>query len=436
MAEEPEFGTEELESELIDRDLTLAWELYEADPEHPRIEELTRSVLLRAPEKTGMILLAALHLQARGEIEEARRRLQELVGRRDHQYVNAVKNLRDLEYSAGNYTEALRLTEIVLREEPDAGWIEQMELGSATVFVRSPEAGWRIIDDAVETCSRTDPDRYAAALAQRALRFLATGAPPERFGPAAAEAIEADPSELMLTIALGFAYLFDYRAEESEELFLRVLRETPTDGIAQAGLTVSRGFLDPIRKGTHTMEDHREAGSGELAWRMMYERVFQTTLALALAALDDVMPRELHASMRPPLSAEAVLATDGDSDVLAWHDGQRADGGSFWGMGEAFRLLNGEEVTAIEAAIESDSGVYPEWSSDDLYYSFIATDDAGTLFFTGVAGRLYARRAGQEDRQIAPSLADWAWDRVVAFGGADPRPGSPAARAMISGDAG
>ena len=423
MSEESEFAAQDREQALIDRDRTLAWELYEANPEHPRIAELTSSVLLRAPEMTGMIILSALHLEACGEVEEARRRLQELVGRRDRQYVNAVKKLRDLEYSARNYAEALRLTEIVLREQPDADWTEHMELGSATVFVRGPEEGWRIIDEAVEMCARTDADWYADALAQRALRFLSTGAPPERFGPAAAEAIEADPSELVLTVALGFAYLFDYRAQEAEELFLRVLRETPTDGIAQAGLRVSRGFLEPIRNGTHTMDDHREAGTGEMAWRMMCGYMFDTTLEQALAALDHVMPGELAASLRPPLSEDDARAADGDSDVLVWHDGQEPGGGYLWGMGEPFRLLSGAEVTALEAAIESDPGAYPEWAGDDVYYSFIATDDAGTVFFTGVARRLYARRAGQEDRLIAPSLADWAWDRVVSFGGTDPRPG-------------
>lgn len=413
----------EAEREAADRDRTLAWELYEAQPEHPQIAELTQSVLARTPHTTGMIILLALHREACGQIEEARRLLQDLVGRRDAQYVNAVKNLRDLEYSDKNYAEALCLTEIVLRENPEAGWIEHMELGSATVFVKSPEEGWRIIDEAVDLCASTDPDWYADALGQRALRFLSTGAPPERFGPAAAAAIEADPSELVLTVALGFAYLFDYRAEEAEELFLRVLRETPTDGIAQAGLAVSRGFLEPVRKGTHTMDDHRQAGSGEMAWRMLCGYMFDTTLEQALAALDDVMPQEVAASLRPPLSADEARASEGDSDLLGWHDGQEEGGGTVWEMGEPFRLMSGAEVAALEAAIEGDPDAYPEWGGDDAYYNLIATDDAGTVYFTGVARRLYARRPGHEDRLIAPSVADWVWDRVVAFGGADPRPG-------------
>ncbi|MBL3688180.1 tetratricopeptide repeat protein [Leucobacter zeae] len=427
MADESEFDAavdaEGGERALLDRDRTLAWELYDADPEHPRIAALAGSVLERAPEMTGMVILTALHREALGEVAEARRLLQELVGRRDRQYVNALKHLRDLEYSDRNYAEALRLSEIVLREQPDAGWIEWMELGSATVFVRSPEAGWRIIDEAVERCARTDPDAYADALGQRALRFLATGAPPERFGPAAEEAIAADPAELVLTVSLGFAYLFDYRAEEAEDLFLRVLRETPTDGIAQAGLRVSRGFLEPLRNGTHTMDDHRAAGSGELAWRMMCDYMFDTTLAQALAALDAVMPADLEASLRAPLSEDAALSADGDADLLSWHDGQSRTGAGLWGMGETFRLLSGAEVSALEAAIERDPDAYPEWGGDDAYFSIIATDDDGTAYFTGVARRLYARRAGIEDRLIAPSLADWAWDRAVGFGWPDPRPG-------------
>lgn len=413
----------EAEREAVARDKDLAWELYRAQPQHPRIPELAASVLAREPSFTGMIILTALHREACGEVGEARRLLQELMARRDRQFLNAVKELRDLEFADREYAEALRLSEIVLREDPDAGWIEWMELGSATVFVRSTDEGWRIIDDAVERCVRTDPGSYGEALGQRALRFLATGAPPERFGPAAEEAIAADPTELVLTVALGFAYLFDYRAEEAEELFLRVLRETPTDGLAHAGLRVSRGFLEPIRNGTHTMDDHREAGSGEMAWRMMCGYMFDTTLAQALAALDEVMPRTLEASLRPPLPEDEAHAADGDSDLLAWHDGQESSGAGHWGMGEQFRLMSGAEVSAFEAAIERDPDAYPEWGGDDAYYSVIATDDAGTVFFTGVAQRLYARRAGREDRLIAPSLADWAWDRVAAFGGRDPRPG-------------
>ena len=78
------------EQEAIERDRDLAWELYDYQPEHPKIPELTQSVIAREPTFTGMIILLALHREACGEIDEARSLLQELMGRRDRQYVNAV----------------------------------------------------------------------------------------------------------------------------------------------------------------------------------------------------------------------------------------------------------------------------------------------------------------------------------------------------------
>lgn len=312
MDEDPEFDrggfdADDLEREAIARDRALAWELHETRPEHPRIAELTRSVLARAPQITGMIILLALHRRACGEVEEARRLLRELAGRRDPQYVNAVKNLRDLELSDKKYAEALRLTEIVLREDPEADWTEWMDYGTAEVFVRSPEEGWRRIDDAVEMAARTDPDWYADALAQRALRLLTTGAPPIRFLPAAEQAVEADPTEPTITLALAYAYFFDYRPDRAEELLRRLLREDPTGRGALGGMTVARGFLDPIERGDTTLDALREFRMGELAWRMMRDQMFRTGLDEALEALDAVLPHDLAA--RPSAERRRGRAT-------------------------------------------------------------------------------------------------------------------------------
>jgi tetratricopeptide (TPR) repeat protein len=117
----------DLDREAISRDRDLAWELFEAQPQHPRIPELVLSVLATAPELTGMSILLAMHREACGEVDEARRLLQDLMGRRDRQYLNALRRLRDLEDSAGDYDEALRLAELVLREDPEADWRDRMD---------------------------------------------------------------------------------------------------------------------------------------------------------------------------------------------------------------------------------------------------------------------------------------------------------------------
>lgn len=413
----------DLEREAIERDRDLAWELFEARPQHPRIPQLAQSVLAREPSFTGMIILTALHRQACEEIDEARRLLHELLGRRDRQYPSALRILRDLEYSERQFGEALRLGEEVLREDPEAEWIDEMICATALVYAGDPEAGWRRIDEAVERCARTDPDRYASALTQRAARLLQTGAPPLRFLPAAEEAIAANPSETTLSTVLAYAYLFDYRAEEAETLLRRVLREDPTDTIAQGGMTIARGFLDPIESGEVTMDDFRAGGAGEMYWRMMQGQLFGIGLDEALAALDRVLPRALVRVLRGGLRRKAARETAGERTLLGWRDGQDPGTGAAWGVDEAFRLLSAAEIDELERAMEEDRDAWAQWDPENEYYTLIATDDAGAYFFEGYAGRLYRRAAGEDDREVAPSVADWVWDRVVAFGGADPRPG-------------
>ncbi|WP_051208517.1 tetratricopeptide repeat protein [Propionicicella superfundia] len=411
------------ERAAIERDRDLAWELYEAQPQHPLIPQLARSVLARVPEFTGMIVLLAMHHEACGEVEPARRLLRDLVGRRDRQFLNALRELRDLEYGDQNYAEALRLADLVLQEAPETTWRDLMDRGSALAFVEHLEEGWQQIDDAVDLCARIDPDRYGGALGQRATLLLASGAPPERFLPAAEEAVAADPSETLLATTLAYAYLYDYRPDRAAELLGRVLREDPTDELAQGGMTVARAFLDPIERGAATIEEIRAVGMGEIAWRRMRDMIFETALDEALAALDAVMPAGLAGSLRPPLDPETAKASGGDPTVLAWHDGQEPGAGDRWGIGEPFRLMSGREVDEMDDAIERDPDAWPQWDSEGEYYSQILTDDAGAYLIEGWGGRLYRRGpAGTAGTEVAPSLADWVWDRVAAFGGQDPRP--------------
>ncbi|WP_285036226.1 hypothetical protein [Plantibacter sp. ME-Dv--P-095] len=415
-----------VEREAIEHDRDLAWELFEFQPHHPRIPELAMSVLARAPQFTGMIILLSMHREACGDVEEARRLLRELLGRRDRQFLGALRRLRDLEASAGDFTEAMRLGELVLREDPDADWFDHMDLAAAVAMADDPERGWTSMDGAVELAGRTAPEAYAGALGLRALHFLSTGAPPARFLVAAQQAIEADPSETTLSTALAFAYLYDYRPQEAAELLARVLREDPTDEVAQGGMIVARGFLDPIERGAGTMDDLRRAGMGEIAWRILRDKVFGAGLAEALAALDPLLPAELAASLRPPLDRDAARASGGDDKVLAWRDGQRPGSGGLWGDGRPFRLLSGAEVAALDAAIEQHPAAWPQWDAEHEYFTLLFTDDADAYLFEGAGGRLYRRGAGSDDEEIASSLTDWLWDRVAAFGGADARPGRSA----------
>lgn len=413
---------DDAEREAIEHDRELAWDLFDAQPTHPQIPVLAHRVLARAPQFTGMIILLAKHHAALGEVDRARQLLQELVGRADRQLLGAVRELRDLEYDQRNFSEALRLAEIAMRE-PAANWLDLMDLASAEAYAVSPEAGWRRLDEAVDLCASSEPDEIAFALGQRALRLLASGAPPERFIPSAQEAMDADPSDPEIAVALAYAYLYDYQPERSEEILRRILREDPTNVVAQGGLTVARGFLAPIERGDGTMEDFRNARMGEVVWRMLRDQLFGTGMEEALAALDAVIPADLAASLRPPLSEEEARASGGDRWLVAWHDGQQPGAGALWGTGDAFRLMTATEIAEMDASMESNPEAWPHWHPDDEYFVQIFTDDAGSYVIEGPGGRLYRRDTEGVDHEVAPSLADWVWDRVAAFGGQDRRPG-------------
>ena len=109
---------EDPERDAIIRDRDLALELLQAQPTHKKVGTLARSVLARDRSLTEMQLILALHREACGEIDEARRLLHGLLGHRDRDFLNAMKSLRDLEQAEGKILEALRLTEIVLHEDP------------------------------------------------------------------------------------------------------------------------------------------------------------------------------------------------------------------------------------------------------------------------------------------------------------------------------
>lgn len=416
---------DDLERDAVLRDKDLAWELHRVQPTHPRIPELAQSVLAREPSFTGMIILLAIHRLECGDVDEARRLLRDLIGRRDRQYVNALKELRDLEYEAGDYAESLRLADLVLRESPEVRWQDLMERGVVLALTTDPEGGWQVLDDAVELCARVDAGRFGDALGWRATRLFNSGAPPERFLAAAEAAIEADPTDMLITANLGFAYLYSYRPDDALHLFRRVLSEDPTDPVAALGFRIARGFLDQIERGAATLEDHRRVGTGEATWRRLRELVFGGGLDAALAALDAVMPEDLARSLRPPLHAEAAAKlASSEEALLSWHDGQPPGTGALWGAPGDFRIMTGAEITQMDDAIEQEPHAWPQWTDARSPQVQLFTDDAGSYLIEGYGMRLYRRGPeGTPDVEVAPSLADWVWDRVASFGGRDPRPG-------------
>ena len=109
--------------------------------------------------------------------------------------------------------------------------------------------------------------------------------------------------------------------------------------------------------------------------------------------------------------------------VLSWHDGQVTGSGGLWQDGRDFRLMSAAEVGAMDEAIERDPSAWPQWDAERDYYTQLFTDDAGSYLIEGPGGRLIRRTPGGDDEEVAASLTDWLWDRVVAFGGGDARPG-------------
>lgn len=409
------------EAEAVGRDRDLAWELFDAQPDHPQIPTIVHSVLRRSPQSTGQIILLAKHYQEVDRVDEARELLHDLIGRRDRQYVNAVRELRDLEHTASNFDEAVRLAELVLREEPGEYWMDIFNLGRALTFARSPYVGWPVVDDAVTAASKESPEAYAGAIAMKATHLLESSAPPEMILPVAEAAIALDPTESALAITLAFAYLYTYRFDEAEELIFRVLREDPTDDVAQGAIIMARGFTVPLRDGLATIEEFREAGMGEYAWNYMFELRYGCGVGEALAALDAVMPASLTDALHAPFTGEDDGTTASERALVTWHDGQLPGTAHLWGKDNAFRLLAHAEIARTEAELSVAPSTQALWGDDGPpYWAVVATDDAGRYLVVGPGGRL--QRRDTADHEYAPSLAHWLWDQAVSFGAKDPRP--------------
>lgn len=420
------------EDDAVERSLDLAWELFEAQPAHPRIAELALRVLAAQPERSSVSLLLGNHREILGEVDEARRLYLQVAGRRDRQFVNAARALRHLAFAEHDQPAALRWARIVLAEVQEE-WDDWMELGSAQALCGEHEDGWRQLDAAVAQCSRTAPDELGTALGKRAVYLLGSFAPPDRFVPAAEEAIRADAANSWVALLLGWAYLVRYRFADAEQLGLRLLRENPTEAqlrnLVETARTLGR-IVGNAHAADITLEDIRRTGVIELSWRQLRDQMLGIDLASALAALDDVLPADLRATLRP--GASISEETGGDKvgsmvgsmvaeDLVAWHDGQQPGSGAAWALAEPFRLMSAAEIIAMSTEIEADPAAHPDWAEEEVWEQ-VMTDDAGAYLVVVAFGALVKRRPGRPDEPVAASMADWIWDRVAGFGGPDPRP--------------
>ncbi|MFJ8962469.1 tetratricopeptide repeat protein [Lentzea sp. NPDC102401] len=414
--------------DAVERNLDLAWELFAVQPAHPRIAELASQVLASQPERSSAALLLGNRREVCGDAGEARRLYLQVAGRRDGQFVNAARALRHLALAEHDHAEALRWARTVVSEDHEE-WDDWMELGFAQALCGDHEDGWRQLDDAVALCSRTAPDGLPGALGKRAAYLLGTFAPPGRFAVTAEEAVRADAANSWVALMLGWAYLVQYRFADAEQLGLRLLRENPTEDMLHNLVGTAR-TLRQIVENAHaqniSLEDIRNAGVIEMGWRQLRDQMLGTDLASALAALDDVMPAGLRATLRPgtSISDESLrdaLGSMAAEDLVAWHDGQQPGSGGVWGLAEPFRLMSAAEIIALSTEIEADPRAHPDWPENEVWEQ-VMTDDAGAYLVVVAFGELVKRRPGHPDEPVAASVADWIWDRVAGFGGQDPRP--------------
>lgn len=404
----------------LERERDLAWELYDVRPDHPEIARLAARILARQPDRTGIIWLLAMHLRACGRDDEARTLFLDILGRRDAIYVNTARSLRDLEQWVGNHAEAVRWAAEVVRERQDDG-DDLLELGAAMALAGDLERGWQVIDDGVALTASTSPDDLGDAFMSRAHYLFLTFAPPERFIPAAEEAVRVDPSSEFVGAPLAWAYMHEGRFDDADALCRRLLRLDPTDHRMSSVLGVLRAWQAVVDRGDATFDEIRETGIVGLAWTEKRAQMLGIDLASALVELDRVLPAELRTALLPPADPEVADASPGEAAVAAWHDGQEPGAGSVWGLPGNFRVMSSTEIAAMDDAIEADPDAHPQWPQTLAgHYVQLMTDDDGGYLIATRDGAV-VRRTGVRDEVVAPTLADWFWDRVAAFGGEDAR---------------
>lgn len=408
------------EIDPLERERDLAWALYDAQPSHPEIPRIATRILAQQPGRSGIRWLLAMHLVSVGKQDEARELFLEVIAQRDSIYVNTARSLRDLEQWVGNHAESLRWAAEVVRESQENG-DDLLELGAAMALAGDLENGWQVMDDGVALTASTSPDDLGDAFVSRAHYLFLTFAPPERFIPAAEQAVTVDPSSEYVGAPLAWAYMHEGRFADAEELCRRLLRLDPTDHRMASVLGVLKAWQAVVDRGDATFDEIRDAGVVSMAWTAKRAEILGIDLTSALIELERVMPAELRAALRPPLDAEAARSSPGEEDIAAWHDGQEPGTGSLWGIAGDFRLMSATEIAVMDEAIEADPDAFPQWPQTvEAYYVQVMTDDKGG-YLIGTLSDAVIRRPGEPDEVVAPSVADWFWDRVAAFGGNDAR---------------
>ena len=404
----------------IQREVDLAWELYDAQPSHPEIGRIAARVLAQEPDRTGTRLLLAKHLRAVGDQDGAREILLAIAGQRDRSYVHAARELRRLEQYEDNTAQALHWAQEVVKEAPEDA-DDLIELGAAIALTGEVEQGWSVMDDGVARTASTSPDDLGDAYLAQTLVLFQTFAPPERFIRAAEHAVTVDPSSPFVGGPLAWAYMHEGRFDDAEELCRRLLRLDPTDGLVSDVLGVIVAWQKAVENGITTFAEIHDAGVVAMAWTDSRAKLLGIDLASALAELDRVMPAPLQSALRPPASAEDARASAGEGAIAAWHDGQEPGTGTLWGVEWNLRVMSAAEISEMDDLIEANPEAYPQWPQTVAdYYVQAMTDDAGG-YLIGTISDALLRRPGVPDVVVAPSLADWFWDRVVAFGGHDAR---------------
>ncbi|HEY1176754.1 MAG TPA: hypothetical protein VGF17_11395, partial [Phytomonospora sp.] len=326
------------EFEPVEHDVQVGWALYSVRPEDPRIAEIAQRVLAGHPWMNGMRILLAKHRYACGDVTVARELLRAVVGDDDERSLGAARELVSLEHHQGDHAEALRWAEFVVRAAQDR-WRDRMDLGGMTALTGNFEEGWRLLDDAVAMCARTDARSLPVALVRRALFLLESFAPPERFAAAAEEAVHADPSDEFVSGPLIWAYLHQGRFADAEELALRVLRVNPLEASASTPLTMMRNLRKTLGEDGQTLDDLHRTGVFARLWADMRDQRLGLDLAAALDALGAVMPAELRKTLRPPVDAEAADEGSLTTEIAMWHAGQDPGAGAVWGLPGDFRLM-------------------------------------------------------------------------------------------------
>ncbi|WGY04272.1 hypothetical protein QI633_10980 [Nocardioides sp. QY071] len=330
---------------------------------------------------------------------------------------------RDAALARHDYPEARRWATEVVQGHPEEDWLDLIELGTATALDGDHEQGWQMVDHAVEQCERAEPRLLPAMLVHRAIGLLMSGAPSERFIAAAEAARRASPRDENLTVPLLWSFAYQGRFDEAEELG-RQRSWSDDGGMVASMLDMVATFRRVAEQTGTTLEDLHRRGFFTPLWDELRAQQLGFGLSDALTALDETMPPALRDVLRRPAGEKAIAESGGERKVLAWHDGQDAGAGAAWGLDGDFRLMSCAEIQTMDAAIDASPEKFQQWDVENVYgvATQVMTDDRGGYLITIGGGRVVLRREGVDDVAVAPTLADFFWDRVAAWGGRDPRP--------------